>query len=837
MEFVWLGEDYQPPPSRWHSVSVMLASGRGWVSPHEPMAPELEDFLDHKTLTITPGIVGKIESLREPDAFHQTHRYLFYTIGAVWWLLGISWNAIKIFQIALLCVTALLLYGLFRLGMNRVLSVAGTLLFVSSPLILSHLLVERDFAKTPFILGSILVMGHLANWPSSTRRYFGLAALLGLIAGVGLGFRQDMLLCVPPSVCVLAICPLEVSGYAIRKRVTAVLLMLEVWFVSAYPILTVTADGAAQTAHSMVASFGCEKNMSIPPGDYQLFNSFDDRELSAGYSSFASRTMGDSPTMEFFSPEADRRARAFLLQALMAFPADAANRFYAATISMLHSPWTIWTVPVVLSPGWELWDQMQQRLNRNWERNAAPYVAAALLLLGLAGLRRAGIALALTLYFCGMMNLQFALQHIFPLCFLPLWIMGFIVDKLIRGSQRFLFCRHRFSRENKHASFWAGLRAAAFATGAVLVVLCPLWGLRAYQHWKVGALLPQYQNATLEPLPIEMSPAPGSGFVAFRPIDWSAPDYHVFDHGPWAQDLRRAGRYLRTEYLVAEIEAGAMPFPVGTCYETGALETPGLSPLLLDLSSETKISVANVGQPMRVKFFFPVYEIATLPGRDDVWNRFCGVLLPENKANALKGLYRVKNLSDFSFLPTLILPEDTSYFRRNKSLPSLLSFSSPWARPDRSPEFMDKAEELRGQGDFQGSRAAFQKAIEWNPVWYAPYEGLSSLYVDRGDIAGLVREWQEAVKTYPERHLAWFCLGLAFERQGDLDGAMGAYEKALHIEPSASGTLEAITRVRQEKGETPGRQHDPGDSAPNSAKTSQDGPLPYDRSADPVDSF
>lgn len=837
MAFVWLGDDYQPPPSKWHSVSVMLASGRGWVNPQGPMAPELKDFLDHKTLSITPEIVGKIESLGEPDSFHQTHRYLFYAIGAVWWLLGISWNAIKIFQIILLCVTALLLYGLFRLGMNRVLSVAGTLLFVSSPLMLSHLLVERDFAKAPFILGAILVMGHLANRPSSSRRYFGLAALLGLIAGFGLGFRQDMLLCVPPSVGVLAICPLDVPGYAIRKRLTAVLLMLEVWFVTAYPILTVTADGAAQTAHSMVASFGCETNMSIPPGSYQLFNSFDDRELSAGYSSFASRTMGDSPTMEFSTPDAERRARAFFLQATRTFPADAANRFNAAAISILRNTWTKWTVPVIPSPGMARWNQMQQLLNQHWGRNAGYYLAAALLLLGFAGPRRAGIALALALYFCGMMNLQFAPQHFFHLCFLPLWVMGFIVDKIFRGAQRFLLCRDRFSLQNMRSSFWAAVRAAAFAAAAVIVFLCPLWGLRAYQHWTVGALLTQYQNATLEPVPIEMSPAPRSGLVAFRPTEWSAPDYHVLDHGPWAQDLRRAGTYLRTEYLVAELEADATPFTVGTCYETGTLETPEHRPVLFDLSSKTEISVASAERPMRVKFFFPVYEIATLAGRDDVRNRFCGILLPEEKTNALIGLYRVKNLSDFSFLLTLILPEDTSCFQRYKTLPSLFPASTPWAPDNPSPEFMAKAERLRERGDFRGSRAAFRKAIEWNPLWYAPCEGLSNLYVDRGDLAGLAREWQEAVNAHPERHLAWFCLGLALERQGSLDGAMAAYEKALQLEPSATGTLEALTRVRQEKGETPGMEHGLEDAAQDGAKTSQDGPVPGDTPADPVESF
>jgi hypothetical protein len=297
-----------------------------------PKGSELEAFLAHKKQVITPEEATKDAILAPADGFQRTHRYLYYVIGATWWLFGISWRAIGVLQAIVLSVTALILYGLFRLGMNRFLSAVGALLFISTPLVLSQLMSERDFFKAPFILGCILILGSLAKKGVSTRRYFLLAAGAGLVAGVGLGFRQDMTLCVAPSVAVLAFCPRSDSRRILLQRIAAIGLMLAVWYVCAWPILAVMRSDDSQSFHSLSGSFGCRVGSFEPTSSTTLLLSCGDMELATTYSSFAGRTGGERPTLEFFNYYAERRARQFVLEAVRTYPADCINRAYAAAL-------------------------------------------------------------------------------------------------------------------------------------------------------------------------------------------------------------------------------------------------------------------------------------------------------------------------------------------------------------------------------------------------------------------------------------------------------------------------------------------------------------------------
>ncbi len=94
-------------------------------------------------------------------------------------------------------MTVAVCYGLFRLGMGRAAALAASVALMASPVHLGNLPGLRDYAKAPFILGSILIAALLVRHMGQTRSRFALSALFGLTLGVGFGFRNDLLIVVP----------------------------------------------------------------------------------------------------------------------------------------------------------------------------------------------------------------------------------------------------------------------------------------------------------------------------------------------------------------------------------------------------------------------------------------------------------------------------------------------------------------------------------------------------------------------------------------------------------------------------------------------------------------
>src|SRR5208282_6921531 len=79
-------------------------------------------------------------------------------------------------------MTLALLYGIFRLGMGRFLSIVFTLALLVSPLHLNNLVpwIWRDYAKAPLILAIVLAMGLLVRLPVDRTRVAGLSAAAGI---------------------------------------------------------------------------------------------------------------------------------------------------------------------------------------------------------------------------------------------------------------------------------------------------------------------------------------------------------------------------------------------------------------------------------------------------------------------------------------------------------------------------------------------------------------------------------------------------------------------------------------------------------------------------------
>ena len=134
-----------------------------------------------------------------------------------WKVTGVSWSRLAVLPGAFFGAVAALTYGVLRLGLSRPLALLAVLpSVISTPnfMIVPQL---RDYAKGPFLLATILLMGALVMGSSDRRRVVWLSAIGGAVIGIGLGFRFDLIIAVPPFV--LAVAFLVPAGVTIPTRV------------------------------------------------------------------------------------------------------------------------------------------------------------------------------------------------------------------------------------------------------------------------------------------------------------------------------------------------------------------------------------------------------------------------------------------------------------------------------------------------------------------------------------------------------------------------------------------------------------------------------------------
>lgn len=106
----------------------------------------------------------------------------------------------------------------------------------------------------------------------------------------------------------------------------------------------------------------------------------------------------------------------------------------------------------------------------------------------------------------------------------------------------------------------------------------------------------------------------------------------------------------------------------------------------------------------------------------------------------------------------------------------------------------ERAHALAAEDRIEEAKAVYRDLLEFLP--YEPAcECLSDLYVDEGNLDGLVQEWESAAIAQPGRHLPYLYLGLAYERQGRLGDALAAYECAPEPNGDAYRFLEALARA------------------------------------------
>ena len=642
-------ERSKAPPEPWVKelgAAVAFACGRGYGDPGYAPSPAVTAFLEKQTDRVSCTELPESAAIGPPNFTQRLYRYMTLSAGLTWRLFGASWTSLALLFGVLHGASAAATYGLFRLATRRMPALVGTLIVTLSPIQLRYLPQLREYAKAPFILALMLILGLLVMRSFSRRRMFALAIGYGAVMGIGLGFRNDLLIQVLPFIATVALfLPVPLRSH-LKAKCTALVLTAVTFVVCAWPIISAYRSGS-NTGH--VALLGLMTYFDAPLGVtasvYDWGASYDDGFVMKVVGSYAERV--HRRPVAVLSSEYERSVIEYLLVIARHWPADLLVRVYASVLRIVELPFQIRSYTTAAPPA--IADGAAGRLYAGWDAALSrlsgigvPIAAVAILVVASSNIRVAGWLLASLLFFGGYPAVQFDPRHFFFLEVIPWLALALLGEAAWR-----VLAAARSTRTG--ASVASDLlprtrRMVSFAIASVLVVAGALVVLRAYQQRHVTALLERYLEAPTEAVTLTRTPMDGR---------------RVLLRDSALSDSSHAG--VAAEYLVVEIvrpHCARLLAPVTVRYVTMSGYT--------DLSQRIYVPVPEVDAPFRL--FFPVYSA---PG-----SRFAGLELIEDDIDCIASVRRVRDLDRLPIMLNLTLPPD---WRQTKLYQTLTSWEDPSA--------------------------------------------------------------------------------------------------------------------------------------------------------------
>ncbi|MBI2421442.1 MAG: hypothetical protein HYV27_01345 [Candidatus Hydrogenedentes bacterium] len=618
----------------WFAPAAMMAEGYGLVNPDLTKMKALEAFIAGKTPYWNPAEDHGRIAFKELLGFGRDHANLIRAVALCWYVLGCRWDALITYHALIFALTCGLAYGLCRQAMPKSIALIVTLAFMLSPAHLIMIPEIRDYSKAPFIIGTLFACAFLVRLPRSLPTVFGIAAILGVFVGIGLGFRADMTLCILP-VLLTCLCFLP---YPWKRSLAVGLLASLLFLVALYAggresFHTMWRYGS-DTPHNVTGGLysGFDELMGLQPSyRHDLYN-FNDHYIAETATSYYRRVVDPAANPQMMKPEYLNAARQYLFAVWRQRPADLLSRAFASTWKMLETAPTetqeefgvsillnriarFFAHPIIFMAHWGRW-------------------VAVLALLCLAAIRiRFGLFVALALlYFCGSPSLQYMPRHFFHLSFAT-WFFPGLLASLLCGALAPL--GHRAPRAALQAAlptwaFWRPpmLRMGVALAAAFLFLLMPWWILGWIQSGKLLAHAKAVNTAPRAPLPYTVETADGREGRLLRAAPLPEPDA-----------AKRAG--VSDAYLMAEFAGPPGTFAFIVRYESS-----------LKFSSLEQIIPVELSGAGTTRIYFPVYE-RTEPAR--LYRRFLGIELAPETIPFLKGIHTVSNARDFALWPTLLL--------------------------------------------------------------------------------------------------------------------------------------------------------------------------------------
>src|SRR5262249_22605969 len=231
----------------------------------------------------------------------------------------------------------------FRLGMGRVLALAGTVALGVSAMHLKFLPSLRDYSKAPFMLALMFLLGLVVARRAGWRGVVAVSAAYGAVAGIGYGFRTDFASQLPPFILVLfAFLP---GGLLANRRlkVAAAAACVAGFVVAAWPVIA-TIDRARPGCQWHVVQLGFASQFSSPlgiePAPYEVSRQYLDEYAHTTVTSYAGRVHPGIGRLDYCEAGHGAATSAFLGAVVRRFPADIIARGYASILRIVELPLT-----------------------------------------------------------------------------------------------------------------------------------------------------------------------------------------------------------------------------------------------------------------------------------------------------------------------------------------------------------------------------------------------------------------------------------------------------------------------------------------------------------------
>jgi len=780
----------------FYGLGLMMLSGRGLVMPVEGADEALAEFMrgDRRKFWLS-DLPSDLET-RPLNEFEAIRVYLIGVMACVWYFTGPSWDAA--YWVAALYFTgaALGLYLVFRLALPRWFAALLSAAVLLSPVYLQSSTQFRDAGKTPWMLLLVWLLGRLILCRHNARGIVLHAAGLGVVTGIGLGFRQDFMLAIPIAAAVLALFADCGERFRPMLRAAGVGVFAATTWVVSIPVPWFDYDGGSEYLHNVMNGLGpeFERELGMTETSYRRVYTSHDLPASIVPDLYRLRTDPDWDGNEVVYDLTSERM--YLTESLLTYPADALTRGIGAVTEIVSGR------AFGLPPGdgtgrWDLWIR------------GALLAACGAVLLGLAARsqRAAWGALVVLAYFCGAMCVQFNLRHYYWLGFVPFLTSSAAVAGCLRAC---LHPKRTFARPKLKTGF---RRVLVFTATVAIVAGAPWLAAAGWQRSSVLALADRHDAAATLPLETRVREEDGFALVELaRPLK--------------RFDLRQTHYGYAGHYLVAEFENLDAPTWVW-------LEFDSRTESFRTCSRAAPITLAAGDSETGVRFFFPVLETTSGPA-SEIWFRFHGLSMSSETYKQFRGLSIVEDPMHGSLRPELAVTEDRDRMLWLQ-LPGRQSLEEPFAdeiyRPQNTFAAVEKFREsvssqpsetrlglyrsfgltsfpddaelwhdsgllLAGLGKKLEARLAFWRAIQEDRLYGPAVAG----YADTFDADRRREALERVVRRYPSAYAAHFLLGDEALLSGDPADAAVHYERALEAKPGDIASLLQLETARRMSG-------------------------------------
>ena len=586
--------------------AVMIACGRGFVVT-EPQVAVVVPFLKKQVDSFECGDIPPVETRSAQTLTQGPWRYLMTAVGWTWRLFGVSWSAMAPLFGTLFGATVAAAYAVFRLGAGPLLALLCSWGIAVSGLHLAYLPSLRDYAKAPFTLILVFLLGLLVVRKATWKGTLAVSAAYGAVLGVGYGFRTDFLAEIPPFVLALAVLLKGGISRNLQLKLASAALFVVMFFATGWPIVLSVYRSFGCQWHTVLLGFAQDftRPLDLERPPYDLSRQYLDEFAYTSVTSYAGRAQPGIGHIEYCTPRYEAAVSLLLRDLVVHFPADVVVRAYASILRIVELPFTWWNPAPAPTGGLD--DQPP-----NPDAGHGLGLVLVIVTVGLisASSARLGISLVLfILYFAGYPAIQFDARNYFHFEFITWWTGAFVLQFVVSDLWSIV-------RNGGMGPLGAPMRrAAAVIAVSFAAMLLLLWSARAYQGATVRSLMQAYLEAPRTEIPSRDALAAG-----FVPVARTVP----------ATDPETA------DFLDVSLNTWRCSAESSVAFRYGVAARKDFSRVFA-VPPSTDVREAT-------HILMPVYD------------GFDGIVVSDNRPGCLDGVYRVRTEGQPLLLETVLSP-------------------------------------------------------------------------------------------------------------------------------------------------------------------------------------